>query len=284
MSLKKLFATIALFLPLLAPIGIITVYECYYEVEAPPVADIHHLPDFSVYADVKMKKQAFFDYMLPWILMANQQLLNDRASLLSPFTRAEELTRICRRYSRDCQQVDNAKRLLLLPRVDIVPPALALSQAAMESGWGGSRFAWQGFNFFGHWCFKAGCGMVPRSRQNGASHEVKIFTSPLASVQAYFLNLNTHSRYQSLRERRLRLRLQGETVTGLDLVGHLQGYSERGQDYVDEIEQMIRYNQLVARVDQPFWAAVDTVLAAPVISVLLQPESSILLKPGNSRR
>ena len=38
----------------------------------------------------------------------------------------------------------------LLVRVDIVPLSLALSQAAIESGWGTSRYMNEGNAIFGH--------------------------------------------------------------------------------------------------------------------------------------
>ena len=39
----------------------------------------------------------------------------------------------------------------LIVRMDIVPPSLALAQAAEESGWGASRFVRQGNAIFGEW-------------------------------------------------------------------------------------------------------------------------------------
>ena len=40
-----------------------------------------------------------------------------------------------------------------LKRVDVIPISLALSQAAVESGWGKSRFAREANNLFGHWTY-----------------------------------------------------------------------------------------------------------------------------------
>ena len=70
---------------------------------------------------------------------------------------------------------------LLLNRVDVIPPSLALAQGANESAWGTSRFSKEGNNYFGQWCFKLGCGLVPRQRDSGAQHEVAKFDSPRQS-------------------------------------------------------------------------------------------------------
>jgi hypothetical protein len=57
-------------------------------------------------------------------------------------------------------------------------------------------------------------------------------------------NLNTHSAYLQLREIRAGLRKQGKPVTGEALARGLSRYSTRGQAYIDEIQAMIRHNQL----------------------------------------
>ena len=57
----------------------------------------------------------------------------------------------------------------LLNRVNIIPISMAVAQGAVESGWGKSRFAKEANNYFGHWCFTKGCGLVPSARSEGES-------------------------------------------------------------------------------------------------------------------
>ena len=56
----------------------------------------------------------------------------------------------------------------LLQRVDVVPVSLVVAQAANESAWGKSRFAREGNNLFGIWCYTEGCGIVPKLRKDEA--------------------------------------------------------------------------------------------------------------------
>ncbi|MBT8145319.1 MAG: glucosaminidase domain-containing protein, partial [Gammaproteobacteria bacterium] len=132
-----------------------------------------------------------------------------------------------------------------LKRVDKIPAPLALAQAANESAWGTSRFALEGNNVFGQWCFDEGCGIVPKRRRADASHEVRAFASLDAAVQAYFLNLNTHDRYKNFRDMRFQMRNQRGDLDPLVLAYGLVGYSERGDEYVDEIQTIIQQNDLV---------------------------------------
>ena len=118
--------------------------------------------------------------------------------------------------------------------------------AAKESGWGTSRFAREGNNLFGEWCFDSGCGTVPRNRAEGRSHEVKNFSSPKMSVRSYIHNLNTHDSYTDFRDARAGMRAAGRVLSGLTLAEQLSRYSERRLVYVEEIVSLIRTNDLAA--------------------------------------
>jgi Bax protein len=131
---------------------------------------------------------------------------------------------------------------VLIRRVDSIPEALILVQAANESGWGASRFAQQGYNFFGLWCFKKGCGFVPRQRDDDAKHEVAKFTDLSHAVMTYMRNLNRHYAYKDLRMIRENLRQDGKPVTARALASGLLSYSERGQEYINELKSMLRVN------------------------------------------
>ncbi|KGE03047.1 hypothetical protein HRUBRA_02364 [Pseudohaliea rubra DSM 19751] len=127
--------------------------------------------------------------------------------------------------------------------MDVIPPGLALAQAAKESGWGRSRFAVEGNNLFGQWCFDPGCGIVPARRPEGSRHEVAAFDSVDEAIRRYMNNLNTHERYAPFRERRAALRARDTVLTGPALVAGLLGYSERGEVYLDELRAMMRQNR-----------------------------------------
>lgn len=213
------------------------------------------LPDFGQYQNVVEKKQAFFAYLQPLVTANNQQVLEHRTRLIDiAMAPLNELSRsdrqftqmLIERYKLDETAEPAAIRAELLQRLDIVPLSLALSQAAKESAWGTSRFARQGNNLFGQWCYEKGCGLVPLQRGAGQVHEVARFASVNDAVASYLRNINSHRAYRDLRNARAALRAQGQPITGLKLATHLTRYSERGQPYVDEIQSMIRFNKLDA--------------------------------------
>lgn len=128
-----------------------------------------------------------------------------------------------------------------LRKIDIIPPALALAQASLESGWGKSRFAREANNLFGQWTY-AGNGMVPQDREEGKIHTIRIFRDLEDSVENYMLNLNIGWAYTDFRQKRYELRQKNETLDGYLLSETLLEYSSAGQAYVDDLKTMIDTN------------------------------------------
>ncbi|MBW7470510.1 glucosaminidase domain-containing protein [Marinobacter sp. M216] len=209
------------------------------------------LPDFASFRDTTEKKAAFFSFLYPRIVLANSRILIERDyldSLAGKSTLSEDeqqwLAAQADRLRVEAEPGSDEQFSLLRKRLDVIPPSLILAQAANESAWGTSRFATKGYNLFGQWCFSKGCGLVPRGRVEGASHEVAKFSSPYRSVRAYIQNLNRHPTYQALRDIRLKDRRDDDPLSGVEMAQGLLGYSERGEDYVKEIRSMIHYNNL----------------------------------------
>lgn len=213
------------------------------------------VPDFKSIESVPEKKEAFFGYFGALAQEENQRILSVREKLKAG-AKQSTLEKLAKKYRLEISNPATKQDIdALLRRIDIVPNSLVLAQAAIESAWGTSRFAQEGYNYFGQWCFSKGCGLVPLSRNEGASHEVRAFDSPKESVQAYFLNINRHRSYNSLRKLRLEARKANKPVHGCVLAAGLGSYSERGQHYIDEIRQMIRVNDLTPNGKAPCRAA-----------------------------
>jgi len=207
-------------------------------------------------AKVPVKEQhAFVRRMRPKIAMVDKQILKDRniilldrKSLMSikhlPYSDYEEIFKLGAYYKvADCDPEDWDEQSCikdLLKRVDILPPNLILAQAINESNWGQSRFALQGNNYFGIWCFRKGCGLVPGARPKGQTYEVRRFANAEESIAAYYRNINTHDQYQDLRDQRYKMRELGKPLNALTLAEGLEGYSTRKKAYVRSIQSLIR--------------------------------------------
>jgi len=215
----------------------------------PALADISHIPE---------RKQTFIELLLPMIEWRNSQLLDRRQeikSMLDQLANGQPLKkhqqerlqnlRLRFKVTEESYPETEAALSVLWRRVDIIPTDMVLAQAAAESGWGTSRFAVEANNIFGHWCFRQGCGLVPSRRPEGANAEVEKFATVNDALDAYYININTHRAYRELRRKRAQLREQSLPIAGEILVGELSRYSSRGQAYVEELRELIRYNDLV---------------------------------------
>ena len=211
------------------------------------------LPKFSEFTDVKEKKHAFFNFIKPHVEAENKKILQQRANLEIARMMIEHSEPLSKKQAGDIKKIlksyglpDTLDTITLsqaLRRVDIIPKEMALMQAANESAWGTSRFARIGLNFFGQWCYKKGCGMVPRRRNSEAEHEVAAFKSVRAAVSSYFKNINTHNAYKELRTIREDLRAQQKPILATKLTYGLMSYSERGEAYIEELNTMINQNR-----------------------------------------
>ncbi|UJF16959.1 glucosaminidase domain-containing protein [Vibrio sp. SS-MA-C1-2] len=218
-------------------------------------------PDFRTMTNVQEKKQAFFNFIYPSIAAKNIAITQERGELkeyiaewqqTSPVPLIELkgsekafIEKLSKRYRSPIPKggVTTAWLNSLLSRVDIIPVELAMSQAAIESAWGTSRFAVDANNYFGQWCFVEGCGLVPLHPDPEHFHAVKKFDSMSESVYAYMDNLNSHQAYHQLHEIRAKLRASNEPITAHQLANGLVNYSQIGEKYVEELQSMLRHNE-----------------------------------------
>lgn len=222
-----------------------------------PRIAVEPLPeDYDRIGDAQTRKSVFFRVLLPLVLAENARILQQREQLQhilrqrTPPAEAspggEFLRELMREYRLKGDPADPGLRAELLRRVDMIPAALVLAQAANESGWGTSRFAREGNNLFGVWTYRVGTGLIPMARPEGETHSLRVFGTLRDSVRYYLHNLNVGHAYGELRLLRAQLRAQGGSLDSLVLAGGLTRYSSRGLDYIGEIQSIIRANRLRA--------------------------------------
>ncbi|MGD8111786.1 glucosaminidase domain-containing protein [Vibrio sp. TRT 17S01] len=223
-------------------------------------ANVGNAPDFKQYSGSKLKKQAFFNYLRPGIALENQRILKERSRLERIEEHFDKMTlsnddmlyakRLGHLYHVPLPE-DGIDRIWLnrmLHRVDVLPEALVLIQAANESAWGTSRFATKANNYFGQWCYQRGCGLIPQQRAEGKTHEVAKFHSVQESIHGYFMNVNRNNAYYELREIRYKRHMNKKSLTdtqaAIALTKGLLKYSERGEAYVNDLQAMIQHNEV----------------------------------------
>lgn len=125
----------------------------------------------------------------------------------------------------------------LITRMHTHPTSIVLGQAAIESGWGRSRFFKEANNVFGVWSMNPNEDRIPaKIQRTDRQVYLKSYPDISASIKDYFLTIGKVNAYKSFRQARLR------SKDYKALIPYLDKYSERGEDYVDDLARMIRFN------------------------------------------
>ncbi len=149
---------------------------------------------------------------------------------LSEGTHAEEIAALKEEYKAE---TDHDLLAALKPH----PPSIVIAQAAMESGWGTSRFFIKAKNVFGVWSFDDEEPRIAAGKQrDGDTIWVKKYNSIEDSVRDNYRVLARGFAHQHFRDARL------ETNDPYKLVKKLDRYSEMGAKYGNELASVIRVN------------------------------------------
>ncbi len=203
--------------------------------------------------DVAKQKEAFIKELKMLVNKGNEDILKEREFVTTFFEKATpdafrglnhqnigQLIAIRNKYGVESLFDRNE----YFKRIDKIPTSLVLAQAALESGWGKSRFAKEANNLFGHWTY-SGVGLMPQNRAVGKTHMIRVFSSLQKSVSAYMLNLNTNEAYTLFRNNRQEAKNSGKRFGGMEASKTMINYSEQKEEYVKMIKEMIEQNNLL---------------------------------------
>ena len=207
--------------------------------------------DMAEIALPNKRKAIFLRYMLPLVLEANQRVREQRHRLQAlkrdiesgtsvPLVTWQWFLNLADEYQVRADQLDE-----LVRRVDMMPPSLALALAAIESGWGTSRFALEGNSAFGQWTTEEFEGLVPQERPDGQTYKIRSFERPIDAVHSYLRNLNTHRAYRVFRAKRAALRGPDGSQDALKLIDTLEAYAEDSETYLKLLRRVILVNNLL---------------------------------------
>ncbi len=188
---------------------------------------------------VREAKISFISAVLPAILVAKHEtdMLKVRLRLLKKEdVWSDEDTA----FYLSLKRKFNGKDLQdMLSRIGTLPTSIVIAQAAVESGWGRSRFFLQGNNLFGVWSFNSKePRIVARKARGRKTIYLKSYNNMSESIVNYFEILSSSPAYEALRNAR-----SGE-ADPFDLLPHLVNFSERRRAYTRQLKTVIEQNEL----------------------------------------
>ena len=199
-----------------------------------PAVVVAGLPEDMPSLPADERATLFLRMVLVPTVLANQHIRQERR-YLETMTRhglppagsegRNNLKRLAERYRIDGALTEAAALEQLQQRVDEVPAALVLAVAALESGWGLSRFAVRSNALFGQWSGRV--GQTPQQ-----------FDRPDASVRHFMHTLNTHPAFAEWRE----ARQQDASLATLSEA--LAPWSPAHAHFPDELQTIIHTHRL----------------------------------------
>lgn len=192
---------------------------------------------------VKEKKVKFVEMLLPSILAAKHDLLEKIKRVehiqswqeINPVLLQKDSLFLSKLYETyKCNELTELKY-----RLKPHPASIVLGQAALESGWGSSRFFVEGNNVFGIWSYHAGENRIKALvGRDSTNIYVRSYSSIEISVQDYFKTIARVNAYKEFRTKRFNCN------DPLKLVSFLNRYSEVGDIYTNKLKQLIESNDL----------------------------------------
>jgi len=187
----------------------------------------------------RQAKDVFISAILPSILVAKHEM-DQRKKRVSFLLEQKSWSRDDSIFYHDLKARYNAKDIHdLIIRIGTLPSSIVLAQAAVESGWGTSRFFLKANNLFGVWSFNSNESRI-MARQTREHKRIYLRSYPdvAQSIIDYFEILARSRSYKSLRIARL------NTADVYELLPHLRNYSERRIRYTKQLKTIIVKNHL----------------------------------------
>jgi Bax protein len=187
---------------------------------------------------VAERKTAFINILLPSILLVKDQILSDRA-IIDYIIEKGEIDEADSAFVNLQLKTYRVKAIEYLPEHMIMPPvSIVLAQAALESGWGTSRFFKEGNNIFGMWSYSASHERMAAAEKRGGVRQIYLRTFP--DIYSSILNFcQTLGRVRAYKEFRKAMETEDNPYV---LVDHLKRYSERGVSYTETVKLVMRMN------------------------------------------
>ncbi len=190
----------------------------------------------------KERTRLFVDMMLPSVLMARKKmdLKRERVLKINAAINNGVVT------ERDSLYLNSLKEFYKTEDVnDIIkrlvpnPVSIILAQAAIESGWATSRFCREGNNIFGIWSYNSSEKRIKASQSRGDNDVyLRKYDSIFESVYDYLETIAKANAYKQFREVRL------YSDNPYRLIWYLNNYSEKRFEYVQNLRNMIEFNDL----------------------------------------
>jgi Bax protein len=200
------------------------------------VLSLKHLP-------LNEKKKKFFDMLLPSVMVAAFGIEETRKKLEQISLQIKNGHSVNKKDSLFLEHqldawkatdIDDLLNVKMVPQ----PNSIMMAQAAIETGWGSSRFFISANNTFGVWSFNPQeSRIMARESRSGKPIFVRKYDNLSMSIIDYYMVI-ARGPYAEYREQRV------ESDDPYEMVDYLFRYSEIGKEYTQRVKKIMRKSGL----------------------------------------
>lgn len=195
--------------------------------------DLRELP-------AQKRKEAFVNLLLPAINVVHQEVKTNK-EIIEKLAVKNELTAEEKDFAQDLftkYKVPYGNWEELQSKMVIYPTSLILTQGAIESAWGTSRFFREANNIFGIWSTNPNEPRISAKgvREGGFVPHLRKYDTIKDSVEDIVMTISRADAYKNMRK------MLNEDKPAKDVVYGLIKYSEEGETYVNKVRKTLEYN------------------------------------------
>ena len=186
--------------------------------------------DNTIAAITKVKKRLDAQYQMVYELSRKESLTPEETATIERLKKSYKVAGI------PC----------LLKRLRTHPVSIVIAQAALETGWGSSRFYREANNIFGIWSFNKNEPRIAAGvqREGAKTIYVKKYANLEDSIEGYYRMMAKGRAYKQFRSARL------HTDNPFEIIPFLDHYSELRHEYVKRLYYVIKSNKFY-KLDEP---------------------------------
>ncbi len=217
-------------------------------------------PDFNSITDREERNALFIKILAPLALKLNQQLWEERQTIVNikkslednNSLTSEQLNIIenkASKYDIYTPYIGDSRRNFLirelLNRIDIIPPSIMITIAAIETDFGSSRVVKEGNSLYKILVWHTSSGLKPIGETEDDSYRIKIYPDIFKSMEDFALRINSSPNFEFLRVARSQMRksITSPQIMGSDFAAYSFPNSEL-RNYAGIIDYTSAYYEL----------------------------------------
>ncbi len=224
----------------------------------PPIFFEQFPSDFNKIKNEQEQRALFIKILAPLALKLNQEILAERKQIEDIYTVFKKKGKLNSKQQKLIEEKahkydiftrlkgDSRYKLLfkeLLQKVNIIPPSIMITAAAMETDWGNSQIVAKGNSLYKTLIWHTDKGLKPSDEADDDSYRIKVYPNLYSSMSDFALKLNSDLSFKNMRYLRQEVLSRGSILQGT-MLAHTLIWNSPLKNYAGIFEYTLAYYEL----------------------------------------